>query len=87
MKYHPVRQYFFNILIGLDQLANVVFFLGDPDETVSSHIGRVKIAGGIPRRRFVMRALDWFLETTDADHSIEAIEPEGADGLIDHPRT
>lgn len=35
----PMRQYFFNILIALDQLANTLFF-GDPDETISSRLGR-----------------------------------------------
>ena len=34
------RSRFFRVLLALDQLANVVFWNGSQDETVSSHIGR-----------------------------------------------
>ena len=34
------RSRFFRVLLALDQLANVVFWGGSQDETVSSHIGR-----------------------------------------------
>jgi len=79
-------QYLRNILITIDQALNVVFFLGDPDETVSSHIGRVKRDNGgrLPRYRVVMRALDWFLDWLDPNHSIDSIEEdEGRDSLLD----
>jgi hypothetical protein len=82
-------QYLRNILITIDQALNVVFFLGDPDETVSSHIGRVKLANGrkVPKRRFVMWALDWVLGKLDKNHSIKYIEhDEGREGLIDKPK-
>ena len=32
-----IKRYFKNILIGFDQLVNVVFLNGYPDETLSSH--------------------------------------------------
>ena len=83
---NKVTQYVWNVLISLDQLGNVLFFLGDPDETISSHIGRVKRANGgrVPRHRFVMRALDIGLEWLDPNHSIDSIEEdEGKDGLVD----
>jgi len=86
MKRNPLLQYVWNVLIGIDQLANAVLFLGDPDETISSHIGRVKRRNGgkVPRHRVVMLALDWFLELVDPNHSIDSIEEdEGKDGLID----
>jgi hypothetical protein len=86
MKRNPLLQYAWNVLIGIDQLANAVFFLGDPDETISSHIGKVKRRNGgkVPRYRVVMLALDWFLELVDPNHSIDSIEEdEGKDGLID----
>lgn len=35
-----IKRYFKNILIGFDQLANVVFLNGYPDETLSSHFYR-----------------------------------------------
>lgn len=81
-----LTQYTWNLLISLDQLANVLFFLGDPDETVSSHIGRVKRRNGgrVPRHRVVMRLLDKILEKIDPGHSIDSIEEdEGGDGLVD----
>jgi len=79
-------QYLRNILITIDQALNVVFFLGDPDETVSSHIGRVKRDNGgrLPRYRVVMVVLDWFLDWLDPNHSIDSIEEdEGRDSLLD----
>jgi hypothetical protein len=35
-----IGQYFYNILISIDQLVNVLMF-GDPDETISSRTGRL----------------------------------------------
>ena len=86
MKRNPLLRYGWNILIWVDQGLNTFLFLGDPDETVSSHIGRVKRrhGGRVPRHRFVMRVLDWFLELADPNHSIDSIEEdEGKDGLLD----
>ena len=86
MKRNRLVHYVWNVLIGIDQLANAVLFLGDPDETISSHIGRVKRDNGgkVPRYRVVMLALDWFLDWLDPNHSIDSIEEdEGKDGLID----
>jgi len=83
---NPVTQLVWNILIWVDQGLNVFLFLGDPDETVSSHIGRVKRRNGgrVPRHRFVMRLLDKMLEKIDPNHSIDSIEEdEGADSLLD----
>lgn len=38
------REHALNILIGLDQLANAIL-RGNPDETISSRVGRAAIAG------------------------------------------
>ena len=35
----------FRFLLALDQMANVVFWNGSQDETISSHIGRKKLKG------------------------------------------
>ena len=35
-----IKQYLKNILIGFDQLVNVIFLNGYPDETLSSHFYR-----------------------------------------------
>lgn len=80
-------KYIMNVLISLDQLGNSLL-LGDPDETISSRIGRIKRkwGGRIPWRRPVTRIADWVLEQIDPGHSLNAIEPdEGADGLVDKP--
>ena len=78
-------KWFYNILIGLDQLGNAVLG-GDPDETISSRIGKIKRDGGgkIPWWRVLTRMADWGLDKIDPGHSIDAIEEdEGKDALID----
>lgn len=80
-------KYIMNILISLDQLGNSIL-LGDPDETISSRIGRIKQkwGGQVPWRRPVTRVTDWVLERIDPGHSLDAIEPdEGSDGLVNKP--
>jgi len=39
-----MRRYIFNILIAIDQLGNTLFF-GDPDETISSRVGKYAARG------------------------------------------
>ena len=41
--------YFKNVLIGIDQLVNALLG-GDPDETVSSRVGKAAAAGSQGRR-------------------------------------
>jgi hypothetical protein len=80
-------RYLLNILISIDQLGNAIF-CGDPDETISSRIGRIKRKwnGRIPRWRIFTRMADWTLERIDPGHSIDAIEDdEGGNGLADRP--
>ena len=80
-------RYFVNILISLDQLLNSIL-LGDPDETVSSRLGRIKLkwGGSIPRFRFVARIADKVLDHIDPGHTIDSIEDdEGGEGLVDQP--
>ena len=63
-------------------------FAGDPDETISSRIGRIKRkhGGKIPLTRPVSRCLDWALDKIDKDHCINSIEEdEGCDGIVDKP--
>lgn len=65
-----------NVLIWLDQGLNTLAG-GDPDETVSSRLGRMKLAhgGAIPWTHPVSKSLDWCLDKIDENHSIDAIEP------------
>ena len=76
-----------NILLSLDQLLNSVLG-GDPDETVSSRLGRIKVkfGGRIPWTRPVARLTDMVLDWIQKGHSIKAIEKdEGKHGVIDRP--
>ncbi|MCP4638863.1 MAG: hypothetical protein GY851_00445 [bacterium] len=82
-----VGRYIINVLISIDQLGNSIL-LGDPDETISSRIGRIKVKwdGRIPRWRVCTRMTDWFLDKLDPNHSIDAIEDgQGDRGLVDKP--
>lgn len=79
-----VKKYFWNLLIGIDQLANT-FAGGDPDETVSSRIGKIKRSHGgkIPWRHPFAKWLDMALETVDKGHSMDSIDDtEGNDQLF-----
>ena len=80
-----IFKYFLNILISLDQLGNT-FLGGDPDETISSRLGKLKQTHGgqIPWHRPISKLVDWGLDRIDPNHSIDAIEiDEGADAIID----
>jgi hypothetical protein len=78
-----LKSYGWNILIGVDQLLNAVL-AGDPDETISGRIGKVKLhhGGRIPWRRPVLKITDWLLERIDKNHTIKSIEDdEGKDEI------
>lgn len=82
-----VGRWTMNVLISLDQLGNSILG-GDPDETISSRLGRIKTkwGGEIPSTRPVAKVTDWFLDRIDKNHSVDAIEhDEGHDGLRDKP--
>lgn len=81
-----LKAYVWNILLALDQLGNTLAF-GDPDETISSRMGKWK------RRR--LRAGTWppepahplyWLERTlnwiDPNHVLDAIEPDEGESSI-----
>lgn len=74
-----------NILISIDQLGNTILG-GDPDETISSRLGKIKVkhGGRIPLYRPLSKAVDWGLDRIDPNHSIDAIEKdEGKDAILD----
>ena len=80
-------KWFWNILIALDQFGNALGG-GDPDETISSRLGKLKEkhGGKIPWRRPFSKLIDWGLERIDKGHSIDAIEEdEGKDAVLDKP--
>lgn len=79
------KNYFINTLIAIDQLGNAILG-GDPDETISSRLGKLKLRnnGSIPWSRPISKAVDYFLDKIDPNHSIDAIEPdEGKDAILD----
>jgi hypothetical protein len=58
---------------------------GDPDETISSRLGKfkVKCGGTIPWTHPIRKILDKILNRIDPNHSIDAIEfDEGSEQLV-----
>jgi len=73
-----MKRYLINVLIGLDQFVNAIF-AGDPDETISSRIGKTKQrhGGTIPKYKYPLRyVIDKFLEKIDPGHCIDSIEAD-----------
>lgn len=66
-----MKQYFWNILISIDQLANTLLG-GDPDETISSRAGKYARRG----RGWVPCQLCKLLNLIDKDHCIRNIEED-----------
>jgi len=80
-----IKQYLFNLLISIDQFGNVLTG-GDPDETISSRLGKLKQkhGGNIPWSRPLAKIIDAGLDKIDTNHSIDAIEAdEGKDAIMD----
>lgn len=70
-----MRRYLWNILISLDQLANTILG-GDPDETISSRMGKNVAKRNCPFCNFMCKMLN----IIDKDHCQKSIEPdEGKD--------
>lgn len=64
-------RYFFNILIAIDQLFNVLL-LGDPDETISSRMGKYVARGRGFIPCLICKLLDVILR--EKDHCKNSIE-------------
>ena len=80
-----IGKWLLNILISIDQLGNTITG-GDPDETISSRLGKMKVkhGGRIPWYRPLSKVVDWGLDKIDKNHSIDAIETdEGKDAIVD----
>jgi hypothetical protein len=76
------RKYVKNYLLGLDQKLNVIF-LGDPDETISSRIGKSVRYNGLSARKWTVAYWIYIiLDKIDKNHSEDSIEyDEGNDAL------
>lgn len=84
---HPrtrAGKYFLNLFIAGDQALGAMVGY-DPDETISSNLGKLEEQpGGIPRNRPVARLLSKILNKLDKNHCQNAIErDEGKDSLRD----
>jgi len=68
------KQYFWNILISMDQFVNTLFG-GNPDETMSSRMGRNIVRGDNGKlnwRVTLCKFLSW-LDPRDGNHCKESI--------------
>lgn len=82
-----VADWFYAWAISIDQLGNVVckelfndaliaslgVEFGNPDETISSVLGKNKVQGTLTKTG---KALDWILNKLDPNHSINSIEAD-----------
>ena len=74
------KKWFWNILVGVDQLVNAILG-GDPDETISSRLGK-KIAKKADKNNFYW-VLCWLLSKIDPNHCSKSIEEdEGKDEVV-----
>jgi hypothetical protein len=66
-----VSRYLWNVLIWIDQGLNVLF-AGDPDETLSSRMGKAVRED----RCTFCKAFCWFLDLFDKNHCEKSIEED-----------
>jgi hypothetical protein len=64
-----VKRYFWNILVSIDQFFNTISG-GDPDETISSRMGKHLAKHDCPFCNFMCKLLNLFQK----DHCIKSIE-------------
>lgn len=66
-----LKAYLWNLLVAVDQLLNTLAF-GDPDETLSSRMGKA-----VQENRCVLcRRICWLIGKIDPDHCVKTIEPD-----------
>jgi len=83
-KPNSIWKWIVNVLVSIDQLGNTILG-GDPDETISSRLGKLKLkyGGTIPWFHPLAGLIDWSCNKIDPGHSIDAIEKdEGENGLL-----
>ena len=66
-----IKKYIYNILIGIDQLANAIAF-GDPDETISSRLGKNHSGS------WLEKLVNWMFRKQTDNHCKNAIEEDEA---------
>jgi hypothetical protein len=73
-----MKKYLWNIIVSIDQLINTLIG-GDPDETISSRMGKYVLKG----RGFVPCVLCKIIDIFDKDHCIKNIEIDRGDAVDD----
>lgn len=66
-----MKRYIWNLLISIDQLFNALL-VGDPDETMSSRMGKRVIKKNCKLCKVICRLLDLF----EKDHCYKSIEKD-----------
>lgn len=84
IRFSKVSDYFFNIALSIDQLGNVIcqglfndllikkdgFKFGNPDETISSVLGRNYQTNNL---KFIGKSIRWTLDKIEKDHCVKSI--------------
>ena len=72
-----LSRYSWNLLIAIDQLINTVFG-GDPDETISSRMGKWARAGKHKKgdRKITYAIANFVVELFEKDHFAKSIEED-----------
>jgi hypothetical protein len=71
-----MKRYIWNILIGIDQFFNAVFG-GDPDETISSRMGKHLAKHDCPFCNVMCKFLNLF----QSDHCVKSIEKDEGESM------
>jgi hypothetical protein len=76
-------QYGWNILIAIDQLVNTLCG-GDPDETISSRLGKWALAGENKRgiRKVIYQIVNAIVELFQKNHFQKSIETDRGDKKV-----
>lgn len=75
-------KYIKNVLISIDQFFNALTG-GDPDETISSRVGKLVRSWNTPRKWTIAHWLNVILDKIEKDHCKKSIEEdEGKDSIL-----
>lgn len=76
-----IKKWFWNVFIGLDQLANAILG-GDPDETISSRLGKY-VARNAETNNLAW-LICWVLDKIDPGHCQRSIEQDEGKNEVIH---
>lgn len=77
---NTLEHYLLNVAIALDELGNAAFLLGDPAETISSHVGKAAQEGKIGAHTAEL-IVNWIMR--NPQHCQQAIQPDrGQDAIL-----